>query len=152
MLLWRISNHASLNGAGGIDYPGRWHLRGMRVVYCAASPPGALIEVLVHLELDDLSFPRQYQLLKVKGPEAATKESVDASTLPVNWQDDMAVTARIGDVWLRRRSSALLEVPSAIMPETSNWLLNPEHPDTAQFSIEWHHRFSLDGRLLRGNG
>ena len=52
MLLWRISNHLSLAGEGGLRASGRWYSRGRRIVYCAQSPAAALLEILVHFEID----------------------------------------------------------------------------------------------------
>ena len=68
MDLWRISNHHSLDGEGGRRFPARWHSGGHPVVYLAASPPGALIEVLVHLELADTTLPPTYTLLRIAAP------------------------------------------------------------------------------------
>ena len=52
MILWRISAYADLSGTGGLRVSGRWHQAGRPVVYAATSPPGAMLEVLVHLEID----------------------------------------------------------------------------------------------------
>ena len=57
MRLWRISNHASLTGEGGLYASGRWHTRGQRVVYLADHPASALLEVMVHLEIDAEDLP-----------------------------------------------------------------------------------------------
>jgi RES domain-containing protein len=60
--LWRISDYPELDGAGGLLVSGRWHTQGSRVVYCAPNPASALVEVLVHLEVDssDLMDPLSY--------------------------------------------------------------------------------------------
>ena len=69
MRLWRISNHASLSGDGGLYASGRWHTRGRRVVYLADHPASALLEVMVHLEIDAEDLPTHYQLLGVEVPD-----------------------------------------------------------------------------------
>ena len=69
MWLWRISNHASLSGEGGLHASGRWHARGRRVVYLADHPASALLEVMVHLEIDAEDLPSHYQLLGVDVPD-----------------------------------------------------------------------------------
>ena len=60
--LWRISNHNSLSGVGGLRYGARWHTSGSRIVYLAETPAGALIEIFVHLELKESDLPRCYSL------------------------------------------------------------------------------------------
>ena len=149
MTLWRISHHAALDGAGGLYSSARWHSRGRRIVYCAESPPGALIEILVNLELRPESLPRVYGLIKVEAADGTSSERVDVAELDDGWQQNIPGTTRVGNSWLARTSSALLAVPSAIMPETSNWLINPEHPHMQKLSIQWHRPFLLDKRLLR---
>jgi RES domain-containing protein len=58
VFLWRISNHALLAGDGGLRVSGRWHTRGKRVVYCAENPAAALLEILVHFEIEIGDLPR----------------------------------------------------------------------------------------------
>ena len=72
--LWRISNHASLSGDGGLYASGRWHTRGRRVVYLADHPASALLEVMVHLEIDAEDLPTHYQLLGVDVPDDLASE------------------------------------------------------------------------------
>jgi RES domain-containing protein len=149
LILWRISNHAALNGEGGLYASARWHTQGRRIVYLAENPGVALLEVLVHLEVAGNLLPGSYQLLKASVADTVSRDRVDVSALPSNWEDDHAATRRVGDRWLFAASSALLGVPSAIVPETSNWLLNPAHADAPGVSIDWSRRFPYDGRLLR---
>ena len=69
MDLWRIDKYVSLDGEGGRHYSARWHTAGSPIVYLAASPPGALIEVLVHLEIKEATVPPSYTLLRVSVPD-----------------------------------------------------------------------------------
>jgi RES domain-containing protein len=94
-------------------------------------------------------FPTTYQLLKLEIPDSVSRERLDLAALPKNWIEDAVATRSPGDLWLRSHRSALLEVPSAILPETSNWLLNPDHPDARQIHIEWIRRFPYDSRLFQ---
>ena len=64
MFLWRISNHAALDGRGGLLAGARWHMAGQPIVYLAESPAGSLLEVLVHLELDLDNLPKSFKLSK----------------------------------------------------------------------------------------
>lgn len=144
--VWRISNYADLRGIGGLRCPGRWHPLGHPIVYLSEHPALALLEVMVHLEIDREDLPDTFQLLKVDVPDAMLQRT--SQVLPENWQDDEDLTQRLGLEWLRSNASALLNVPSAILPESTNILLNPLHPDAAKISITEVVPFSLDDRLL----
>jgi RES domain-containing protein len=148
VLLWRISNFVSLDGKGGLDWPGRWHNRGRPVVYCAQTPAAALLETLVHLEIPLADLPPRYRLMKIAAPDDVSVGSVAAGDLPDDWIDDPVATRTVGDEWLAARTSALLLVPSAIVPETNNVLINPDHSDAARIAIVATTAHLFDSRLL----
>src|SRR5712691_10373404 len=100
--------------------PGRWHTRGRRVAYCAQSPAAALLEILVHFEIDIQDLPVRYRLLKIVAPDDLHVERVSVDDLPADWPERTQVTRALGDRWLTNGSAALLTVPSAIVPETFN--------------------------------
>lgn len=153
MKLWRISNHADLSGAGGLRAGGRWHSPGHAIVYLAEHPALALLEALVHLELGDLSaIPSHYQLLEIEAPARLPREVVSGSLLVGEWVQDIAMTRAIGDAWLRQCRAALLSVPSAIVPNSRNWLINPMHRDAVRFSITRIAKFPVDLRLVKTPG
>lgn len=145
--LWRISNHQSLSGEGGLHFSARWHTAGHRIVYLAESPAGALVEALVHLELDEAEWPRGYQLMQIECPDKLPMEALDPSAAR-DWRTRISVTRRLGDEWLRGARSAVARVPSAILPDTWNVLLNPDHPDAAQVRIVKTVRADYDPRLM----
>jgi RES domain-containing protein len=149
MVLWRISNDATLDGRGGLYASARWHTQGRPIVYLAGSPAGALVEVIVHLEIRDGLFPKTFQLLKLQVPDEVSRELLDASALRSDWVEDTRVSRAVGDRWMEESRSALFEVPSAIVPETTNWIFNPAHPDARRITIDWHKPFPADGRLFR---
>lgn len=149
MLLWRVSNHAALDGQGALSASARWHYRGLPVVYLAETPAGALLEVLVHLELDFEKLPKTYQMLKVEAPDKVASRMIKEAPVPSGWATNEQVTRKIGTEWLAKRETALLRVPSAIVPETFNMLLNPLHPNAEQFRVLWHRRYPWDSRLLK---
>jgi RES domain-containing protein len=148
MFLWRISNHSTLDGAGGLETSGRWHTQGRRIVYMAESVPGALLEVLVHLELPPGRLPKAYRLLKLECPDDISIRSVSSGDLAKNWVNDETATRTLGDEWLVSSSSALLRVPSAIAPETFNVLLNSAHVDSTRLKIVSHYTHPWDLRLI----
>ena len=147
MILWRISNHPSLDGKGGLKWPGRWHTAGQPVVYCASAPAAALLEMLVRLQSPLSEFPVPYRLLQISAAESVSREAV--GELPRDWMDDVQQTRAIGDEWLRSGRSVFLSVPSAVVPYTSNVMLNPLHPDAAAVTILGTSEHVVDARLVR---
>jgi RES domain-containing protein len=146
--LWRISNHRSLSGEGGLKYSARWHTAGQPIVYLAASPAGALIEVLVHLELEEDELPPAYTLLQVRVPSDLAIEELRIPS-KTDWKNDLILSRNIGDKWLKDAKTAFARVPSAILPNTFNYLLNPSHQDAKHARIAGSTRATFDPRLLR---
>ena len=150
MVLWRISNHESLTGDGALRTSGRWHTRGRRIVYLATTPAAALLEILVHAELNIRDLPARYRLLKIDAPDDVVKESVKMDALGgADWIESRDATRAAGDEWLGRRTSALLVVPSAVVPETDNVLFNPAHADAKRVAVVRISDHVADPRLLR---
>jgi RES domain-containing protein len=147
--LWRISNHTALDGGGGLRASGRWHTRGRRVVYCAPNPAAALLEVLTHAEIDLEDIPVTFRYIEIEAPDSTSAGAADIGTLGPEWKNDLAATRRLGDQWLRSGRSALLRVPSVVVPETWNVLINPLHPDSASIRFVRVHNQAVDARLLR---
>jgi RES domain-containing protein len=148
MYLWRISDFPSLDGGGGLLFSGRWHTSGRPILYLATSAAGSMLEVLVHLETDGEDLPDGYSLLRVEFPDdLKTVTLVDAKG--EIYRDNLRTSRSIGDAWLREGTSALAIVPSAIMPDTQNYLLNPMHPDASRIRIASTSKANYDPRLLR---
>jgi RES domain-containing protein len=145
MELWRISNHADLTGIGGLRAAGRWHSQGRRIVYLADHPSSALLEMLVHMDRD--LIPSTYQLLRIVLPPDIAIET--AIGLSPDWRTEMMASRQVGDRWLDRSISALLQVPSAISQQGYHFLLNPAHPDAAKIAVSEVFRAPFDSRLLK---
>jgi RES domain-containing protein len=145
--LWRISNHADLSGKGGEKFASRWTTLGKRVVYLAESPPGAVLEVLVHLRLEPDEIPNDFQLLEIELPDSLAFRNL-LSSPKSGWRDNAQLTQRLGDRWLRSLETPLARVPSAIVPRTHNLLLNPLHPEASQVKILSVIRERWDRRLF----
>ncbi len=146
MRLWRISDYADLSGEGGRLFSARWHTQGRPIVYCAEHPAAALTEILVHLDWDLL--PDSFQLLTIDIDDPVSLEQIESESLPPRWRTDVNATRARGDEWLARGSSLLLRVPSLIMPDVWNVLLNPSHPAAPSARIVKAEPFPLDGRLI----
>ena len=150
-LAWRIADArfgASLSGEGGLHASGRWHRAGVRIVYLSEVLSLAALEVLVHFRRTDLAVP--FQSLRVEIPDRMGIETLAADRIPADWRAEppSASTQALGLEWLAARRSPLLRVPSAVIPQESNYLLNPAHPDFEKISIGKPARFAFDPRLL----
>jgi RES domain-containing protein len=147
---WRITKRkhakAAFTGEGARLYGGRWNSPGSRVVYAAESQSLAVLEMLVHL--DSAEILKQYVLFEIE-IDASRIVTVDKAKLPRNWRADPAPerVRAIGDSWIATGASAVLRVPSALVPGESNFLLNPSHPDFARLIICKPLSFQFDLRL-----
>jgi len=151
MFLWRISNHINLDGLGGERADGRWHTaeEGKRIVYLAEHPALALVETLVNLRGKPEQAPEAFQLIKLTTEDLIPLDVLGLNSLAANWRENLDETRFIGDSWLKQRTSALLAVPSAPSPESTNYLLNPLHPEAKQIVMLWHKHIAYDKRLFR---
>ena len=153
MRAWRIcrKSHAldSLAGRGGLFTSGRWHTKGRRVVYASESLALAALEVLVHADRPVL--PADLVQVEIDVPDTLKISRVEIKALPRNWQSYPAPAAlqRLGDAWLAAGSTAVLWVPSAVIPEESNLILNPEHREARKIRIVTTRGFTWDSRLHR---
>jgi RES domain-containing protein len=129
--------------------PGRWHTQGARVVYCAPNPATSLVEVLVHIEIDSEELADPLPYMEIEAPDRVSIGTVDVGALGRNWQRNVRATRHAGDEWLRAGRTAMLRVPSVIVPATWNVLINPRHPASAQIRVARVHHHSIDRRLVR---
>jgi RES domain-containing protein len=148
---WRIVRDSytdrPLSGEGAAKYGGRWNSRGVPVVYTSATRSLALLEILVHL---NPPLPGSYKVFTISF-SADLVENVAADHLPSDWRVEppSLSTQRVGDAWLREARSAVLQVPSAILPAEVNFLINPAHPDFRRINVSGPEDLVLDSRLTR---
>jgi RES domain-containing protein len=140
-LAWRLCRRpfADLSGEGARLVGGRWNSPGRLVVYASEDAALAVLEVRVHLDLDFSLLPADYALMAIDLDELLL-ERLDACP---------ADTVAFGDAWLASRRSPVLSVPSAIVPESRDLLLNVAHPDAQRARIASIRSFSFDERLWR---
>jgi len=152
MKAWRITKQrrakTAFSGEGARLYGGRWNSAGVPVVYVAESQSLAVLEVLVHLDAPALL--EKYVFLEADF-DASLLIDLDRSSLPKNWRSDPVpeATRSIGDRWVFSGDSAVLRVPSVLVPGESNFLLNPRHPDFRKIGISRPHAFRFDPRLAQ---
>jgi RES domain-containing protein len=139
VLAWRLCREpfADLSGQGAALFGGRWNSPGRPLVYAASTAALAVLEVRVHLDLPPELLPEDYRLL-----------TIDLDGLTVEVLSDLPPEPRaFGDAWLAAGRTAVLQVPSAIVPESPNLLLNPRHPDAGAARILARRHFAFDSRL-----
>jgi RES domain-containing protein len=139
MIAWRLCRaaFADLSGDGARRHGGRWNHPGRPVVYAASSAALAVLEVRVHLDLPAELLPDDYVLLTLDLDDLRIE---DAEAVPAD-------PAGFGDAWLQQQRTPLLRVPSLIVPESPNFLLNPAHPESTAARIAGTRRFDFDRRL-----
>ena len=154
MRAWRIAaaRHAKapLDGEGSRLFGGRWSSIGVRVAYASESIALAALETLVHYDTD--MIPDNLMLIAVDIPGAVQVEILAEAALPRNWRAYPAPAALqvLGDAWVRRARTAVLKIPSALVPEERNLLINPAHPDFGGIKNRSVRPFAIDPRLFAG--
>jgi RES domain-containing protein len=147
---WRIipETHAAapFTGEGARRFGGRWNSPGHPAVYSADSRALAVLEVLVHLHRPAAAL--RYRIFAVAFATAQVEVVTDAALLADTASPFiLQSTQRFGDAWLRENRSPVLQVPSAIIPEEANYILNPLHPEFARLRFGAGSVFTLDPRL-----
>ncbi|MEJ2013195.1 MAG: RES family NAD+ phosphorylase [Anaerolineales bacterium] len=147
---WRIVKaryaESAFSGEGARLYGGRWNSPGVPVVYAAQHQSLAVLEVLVGLE--DAGLLPRFVLFRVEFDEKLVETLADAA-LPRDWRANPPPrsTQRLGDAWAVEGRSAVLSVPSAVVPAERVYLLNPRHPDFGALAIEGPYPYAFDPRL-----
>jgi RES domain-containing protein len=149
---WRIvqSRHAKMafDGEGARRFGGRWNHKGTPVVYTASSMSLAALEMLVHLSAPEILI--RYVSIPIEFDDSLCIR-LDPKSLPRNWRNSppLIATRDVGTEWVNNGASAILAVPSAMVPAEWNFLINPKHPDFRKVSIGGQQPFKYDPRLLK---
>lgn len=145
MLVWRLASnrHPPLSGDGARLVGGRWNSPGQPVIYTSESLALCLAECLVHITG---ALPKDYQAVQLHLSDKDFTE-LPAKKLKPGWEDDLALSRAVGDEWLRNERTLALIVPSAILPDSKNVLVNPQHPRKKSIRIISQKPFTFDPRL-----
>ena len=147
---WRIvkEKHAksAFSGEGARIFEGRWNSAGVRVVYCSESLALAALEILVHTQ--PVMIHDKFHAFRVTWDESLMT-TMDLKKLPKGWnaQPPGPISKSIGDEWIRSERSAVLALPSIVVPLERTFLLNPKHRDFAKIKMKDSGSFALDPRL-----
>ena len=149
MRVFRICKkaHAAFDGEGARLYGGRWNRRGTPVVYASESLALAALELLVHAE--SALLPDDLVAVSADVPETVSVESLAVRDLPRDGRRHPApeILAERGTEWARSGRTAVLAVPSALVPRERNFLFNPAHPEFRKIRPHPPEPFALDARL-----
>lgn len=154
--LWRIASDTpdwtaeDMAGKGAAHKGGRWNAAGEHVTYTSMSPSLAAWETRAHLRPQGTKLPFNRILVRIDVPDDVwAAREVKTLPLPVGWDvvPEGRVSRTIGSTWLARGSSALLCVPSVIINEELNVLVNPAHADAKRLVTHRVRRFFYDQRV-----
>lgn len=142
------ASRPAFEAEGARLYGGRWNHPGVAVVYAAESVSLAVLEFFVHLDTRDSPH---LVVVGAELPADVNVRAVDWGALPPDWRRTPAPDslADLGTAWAREGVTAVLAVPSAIVPREMNYLLNPAHRDFARIRIGKPEPFSMDPRMSR---
>lgn len=156
MLVYRIqkakhsqSREDILSGMGAYKAGGRWNKRGTPLIYTCENPATAVLEILVHLETTSPDDVPNLVIVIMDIPDESIFK-VDAETLPKDWNKIIhpPETQTFTQTWLKEVKFLAMEIPSAVMELSKNYLINPLHPDIQKVNIIKIQDYVIDSRLL----
>ena len=147
--MYRLSSRRfpASNSEGARRYGGRWNHPGTPVIYTSSTRSLAALEVLAH----NGAIPADYHVVVVDVPDNVAIESIALEQLPRRWPRDTQAfdTAEHGTQWARSLRTAVLRVPSAVIPSEVNYILNPLHREFAEIRFDAPGDEYIDDRLQR---
>ncbi len=152
MIIYRLTNGDHINdlsGTGSKLYGGRWNSVGMNAIYTTENISLAILEILVHVK--KYRIPLDYHLLTINIPDSIKPVNISKEKLKKNWKDDVTYSQFMGDEFLKAKHSLVLKVPSVIVDQENNFILNPAHADASKIRIISTSIFQFDKRLYLAN-
>ncbi len=149
MIVYRICNSLykdDISGYGASIRGARWNDRGLSMLYTSEHISLCALEMLVNILLTEVKL--NFHLLHIKVPDNASVSSIAVEKLKPNWRDDEGYTNFIGNEFCKNKNSLVLKVPSAVITEEYNYLINPKHPDFKKIKILNSKPFIFDQRLF----
>lgn len=151
MIVFRICQTKHANSLTSPGFEARWNTEGVEMLYTGGSLALSCLENLVHKTGASI-WSGDFSQMEILIPDILSVEEVKLKLLDekdLNWfkPTNFLVTQEIGDRWIAFASSPVLKVPSAIIPQEYNYLINCNHPQFAQITIKKVVKFRLDERL-----
>ena len=140
---------AMFDGEGARLYGGRWNSRGIRLLYTAGSLSLAALEMLVHLNNEEILL--SYSFAAIEFDKSLILPVEEFQTLPKNWSASPPPLEiqRIGDEWAQTKASVVLRVPTSVLPVEFNYLINVGHPEFSKIKLGKPQTFTFDERLYK---
>ena len=147
MNVFRITTEKWAGNLRGSGFAARWNSNGIYTCYSASSRALACLEMVVHLNADRLKTP--FKLTVINIPDELEIKTLDMSSLPEYWSDhdNYPICQKIGDNWIQEFESCVLRVPSAIIKNEFNYLINHQHQDCKKLTIVEVEDFEFDLRI-----
>ncbi|MEN9685281.1 MAG: hypothetical protein RLZZ28_1067 [Bacteroidota bacterium] len=150
MTLYRFAHKkhaAALDGTGARLFGGRWNPVGISCIYTSAHISLALLEILANAQtLEELQSIR---LMEIQLPATIAIGEVKLKSLKKDWQQDIDYTQWLGKEIIQSNELPVFSIPSAIVPNENNFILNPLHPDFKKIKLTHQNDFHFDERLFR---
>ena len=149
--VWRLCKEeyaaTAFDGEGARRVGGRWNSRGNAVAYTSENLSLAALELLVHLDV--VQTPPNFVAIPADIPDDLAVETLEPDDLPDDWRriPGHPELKRLGDTWLHAEASAVMRVPSVVVPSEANYLINPNHGDFDDIDIGEVRPFAFDERL-----
>jgi RES domain-containing protein len=149
MIVYRITLPRFSDKLRASGNPARWCSRGIFMIYTASSRALACLENVVHRNSDDLT--NIFKTLVIEIPNNLIIKDLDVKLLSEKWYEGnhYAECQTLGDVWIMNMDSCILRVPSAIIKNEFNYLINPQHPDFLKMKIIEVEDFIFDSRIKK---
>ena len=152
MIVYRITNSIysnDISGTGARLTGSRWNSKGISMLYTTEHISLAVLEMLVHTNFKDYSI--ELDLLTIQIPTSTSTSEISVKKLKDGWVNDFGYTRFIGDEFIKNKQNLLLKVPSAVINEEFNCLVNPFHADFKKIKIINTRSFKTDERLFSIN-
>jgi RES domain-containing protein len=149
MIVHRICNSLysdDLSGNGAKLFGGRWNSKGIPMLYVSEHISLAVLEMLVNNQFKDFSI--ELSLLRISIPDSIEIKEIKLSKLKPKWNEDFSYSKFMGNEFIKSMNNLILKVPSAVIGEEHNFLINPLHPDFKKIKIAEVKQFSTDERLF----
>jgi RES domain-containing protein len=148
MIVYRISALKYANSLLSSGIEARWNRKGQKVIYTSESRSLACLENVVHRSQRGLMG--LFKTLVIEVPDDLKMEIIEKKTLPEGWShfEKYRVCQEIGSAWFLSGKTAILKVPSSLVPEENNYILNTLHPDFKSIRLVGTEEFNFDSRFL----
>jgi RES domain-containing protein len=151
MRVYRLSKgkyRLDLSGKGAELYGGRWNSKGVAMLYTSQSRALAFAEVAIHIPIGIV--PKDYFLISINIPDTARVLKLSNTDIPPDWRSNphSNSTQKIGDRFIIESKLPILQVPSAVVPGDFNFLVNPNHPQSKEITIDNVEPFEFDSRFI----